>query len=505
MTTGAVGLEAGFSPAVTAATEDHAAIEPLLPAPPIPADDDLPGWPGVAVDLRLLLGLAVANVASMLAQTVMSWTDFYFVSLLPNAVSAQAAVSSAAMVFFSLFGLLMGAMICTTTLVSQSLGAGRPRDCSAYGWQGLWISMIFGLLGFAVWPLVPYLYSFFAHDPDVQRMETSYTQIRMLSLGVSGAQVALGHYFIGIHRPWSNTTSAIASTILNAFLTYALVLGRWGLPQMGVAGAAWATVIATLFRTLWLLADMCFGPTAGEFDARRTWRWDANKVRRLMHVGWASGVQFSVEISAWAAFLAWIVGTFGKTHLAATATVWRYTEVSFMPAVGIGLAVATMVGRAIGEGRPHLAYRRARLGAALNMTHMGLTGIFFVVFGRPLMDFFSDEPDVIALGAELMMFVAVFQMFDAIAITYNNALRGAGDTRWPAIVGAAQAWIIMIGGGWLIARFYPQLGSRGPWIFATLFLIVFGLTLWTRWRRGEWEKLDVIGRDAPREAFGGSA
>lgn len=455
---------------------------------------DQPGW--VWADIRLLFGLASANVASMVAQTVMSLTDFYVVSLLPNAVAAQGAVSCAAMIFFSVFGLLMGAMVCTTTLVSQSLGAQRFRDCSAYGWQAFWVSMIFGLLGFALYPVIPHIYAAFGHEPLVQVMETRYTQIRLLSLGMAGAQAGLAHYFIGIHRPWSNTHSAVWSTALNIVLTYVMVLGKWGCPTMGVAGAAWATVIATVFRTAWLLVAMCFGPSAGKFEARSTWRWDGEKVRRLLRVGWPSGVQFTLDISAWAAFQVWIIGMFGSVHLAATAVVWRYTELSFLPAVGIGLAVSTMVGKAIGERRLHLAYRRARLGAAVNMSYMGFMGLLFVVMGRQLMEVFSRDADVISVGIELLVFAAVFQLFDAVAITYNNALRGAGDTRWPAVVGATQAWGIMIGGGWVMARFYPEWGSRGPWVFAALFVIVIGLTLWTRWRWAAWEKFDVIGRDA---------
>ncbi|MBI4581134.1 MAG: MATE family efflux transporter [Planctomycetes bacterium] len=476
------------------------------PAVLVPAPSEV--WAGVGwvrADLRLLVGLAGANVASMVAQTAMSLVDYYVVSLLPGAVAAQAAVSSGSLVFFAVFGLLMGTMICTTTVVSQWLGAGRHRDCSVYAWQGIWMSLLFGLLAFALWPVVPGLFALFGHEPDVLAMETVYTRVRLLSLGAAGAQTALSHYFVGIHRPWSNTHSAIWSNVLNAGLTYGMVLGKWGLPAMGVAGAAWATVIATVIRMVWLLVAMCYGPTAEQFHARRTWGWDGEKAGRLLRVGWPSGLQFVLDIGAWAAFLVWIVGLFGKVHMAATATVWRYTELSFMPAVGIGMAVSTMVGRAIGERRIHLAYRRARLGAMLNVAYMGLMALLFVVLGRPLMEVFSRDPNVIGLGVELLVFAAVFQMFDAVAITYNNALRGAGDTRWPAVVGATQAWTIMIGCGYVTARCFPQFGSRGPWLFATLFVIVVGITFYVRWRRAEWEKLDVIGRDAAIEGEFGRA
>ena len=107
---------------------------------------------------------------------------------------------------------------------------------------------------------------------------------------------------------------------------------------------------------------------------------------------------------------------------------------------------------------------------------------------------FNEDPEVIAIGTVLLIFVAVFQLGDAVAITYGNALRGAGDTLWPAMVGALQAWTIMVGGGWWIAVTRPELGSKGPWIFATAYVIAIGITLWIRWRNGRWQQLDVIGR-----------
>ena len=253
-------------------------------------------WTG---DLRLLLLIAGPNVVSTAAQTIMSFVDYAIVSKLPNASAAQAATSCGGVIWFSVFSFLLGVMVCVTTTVSQSFGAKRPRDCSAYAWQGLWICMLFGAGSLALWPVLPWFFNIIGHTPDVQAMEAEYTQIRLLSMGAAGATVALAQFFIGIHRPGVNAASAVAATVLNAVLTYCLVFGKCGLPAMGVAGAAWGTVIATCFRTLWLLAAMCFGRKAAEFHARRTWRIDADKMRRLIRVGWPSGLQFFLEIAAW--------------------------------------------------------------------------------------------------------------------------------------------------------------------------------------------------------------
>jgi MATE family multidrug resistance protein len=256
-------------------------------------------------------------------------------------------------------------------------------------------------------------------------------------------------------------------------------------------------LIATVFRMMWLFWSLLFTTGVKEFESRRTWRWDSDKVRRFMRVGWPAGMWLILEIGAWATFQVAIIGMFGRDAMAATATVWRYTELSFMPAVGIGIAISTMVGRSIGENRKDLAYQRARMGAVLNTAYMGMLGACFVLFGRRLVEVFSHEPAVIVLGARMMIYAAIFQVFDAFTISYQNALRGAGDTRWPAIVGALQAWGIMIGGGWLVGWLRPDWGSYGPWTCATLYVVVVGTTLWLRWRAGEWEQFDVIGRHDP--------
>ena len=104
-------------------------------------------------DLRHLFRLAGPSVTGTVSETLLSFVDFAIVSVL--GAQAQAAVSSGSMVFFCAFSFLLGMMICVTTMVSQSLGAGRPLDCAVYGWQGIWLSIIFGVAGVLAWPYAP--------------------------------------------------------------------------------------------------------------------------------------------------------------------------------------------------------------------------------------------------------------------------------------------------------------------------------------------------------------
>ena len=453
--------------------------------------------PPLRVELRLLLTLAGPNVAGTLAETLMTLVDFAIVSQMSRAEQAQAALSSASMIYLSVFAFLLGTMLCVTTVVSQSLGANRLRDCSSYAWQAIWLSGLFGLVGMATVPFMTPLFNWIGHEPAVRAMEIDYTRIRMFSVGIAGAAVGLGHFFNGIHRPIHNAISVILATIINGVCSYVLVLGHWGMPAMGVPGAAVGALAGNVARVLYLLLLMCYGRAAAPYEARQTCRWDSEKMGRLLRIGWPSGTSLLSDIFAWTAFLVFIIGQFGTAHLAATSICWRYTELSFMPAVGIGQSVATLVGRAIGSDRRDLARRRASLGVYLNMLYMGSMAVVFVLFGPSLIAIFSDEQTVISLGAELLIFVAIFQLFDAVAITYANAMRGAGDTLWPAVAGAVLAWGVMIAGGVAIAHYWPGLESRGPWIAAVVYIVGSGIMFWSRWIRGRWEHLDVIGRPIP--------
>jgi len=445
-------------------------------------------------DFWMLVALALPNVATTVAQTLMSFTDFVIVSRMSAASQAQAAVSSASLLFITLLAMPMGTMTCVTTMVSQSLGAGRQRDCAAYAWQGIWMGLLFGVGALLFWPFVPSFFQMFGHEPAVSAMEVNYTQIRLLSLGIAAATIALDNFFNGIHRPAINTTSAVVSVSVNAVLAYAWVLGKWGFPAMGVNGAAWATVVATVLRAVFQFSAMYFGKTASGFEPRKAWRWDREKMRRLCWVGWPAGAAFLTDIAAWTVFQLAIIGRFGTTDLAATGSVFRYVEVSFMPAVGIGMAVSTAVGKAVGQGQPALARRITWIGTGVNVAYMSLMGLLFILCGELFMRFISPDPAVIRLGTTLFVYAAVFQLFDAIAITHSCALRGAGDTMWSSVVGGAEVWIILIGGSVLVARLRPDLGSEGPWGFAAAFVICIGVTLYLRWWWGRWETLDVIGR-----------
>jgi MATE family multidrug resistance protein len=179
----------------------------------------------------------------------------------------------------------------------------------------------------------------------------------------------------------------------------------------------------------------------------------------------------------------------------------RYMTLSFMPAFGISTAVTALVGRYLGQGRPDIARRRADLGFLVATTYMILCGMIFYIGRYRLIGLFTHDPDILRVGAVLMVYAAIYQFFDAMYIIYNGALRGAGDTFIPAVATGGLCWSISVVGGWCIARTHPQWGPAGPWTAASLYGLILGVFMLLRFRNGQWKAIVEIDEPISPEAY----
>ncbi len=231
------------------------------------------------------------------------------------------------------------------------------------------------------------------------------------------------------------------------------------------------------------------------------WKLGENKAKTnpkiidLLKVGFPAGFGFMVNMAAWGIILFGLVGRFGKEALAATSAVFACMNVSFMPIVGLGTALTAAVGKSIGGGRKDVAIKQTSVCLRVALVYMGLVGLCFFMFRNDLMAFWSpDNKEVISIGVNIFIFAAIFQVFDAMLLTYYDALRGAGDTLWLAIVEALGAAVIMGLGGFCMLKFFPQLGALGPWIAATVKIITVALANRWRFKSNRWMQIDLFKR-----------
>lgn len=442
-------------------------------------------------DLRSVISMAVPMVITMSTRMVMDVSDYVMISWVSS--EAQAAMLPAQLTIFTYLVLGMGIISMVNTLAAQSFGRRRYADCSAYTWQGLYLTVCFAALGLLLSPALPALVRLVNHDPAVQVLELDYARAAAWTVGPTLAGAALSGFFNGIHRPLVTMWSAIEAVVINGVVSYALIFGVAGLPQMGIVGAAYGTLIGSGYRMVRLLVTMCWGGQSRLFAARRTWAFDWAKTTTLVRVGAPTGLQWVSDVVVWWMFVNILVGRFfGTWHLIASNTAWQYMRLAFMPCIGLGMAVTSLVGKSIGSGDKPRAVRLTRIVVLLSTAYTAAFSVAYLVGGRWLISLLNDNPEVIRIGAGVMICAAVFQLFDGLGIIYNSALRGAGDTFWPSMLFIFSHWVILIAGGWAVAALRPQWGSVGPWMAASLLLIFIGLALWWRWHSGRWMKIDLF-------------
>ena len=450
------------------------------------------------VPVKLLL-LAGPIIAATISRTVMSFVDFVMVSRLGT--EAQAAITPAGISLFCIIAFGMGLTTSVTTLVSQSFGRGRFADCSAYAWQGLYIGLAVGVAALPVWLLVPGFFAFAGHTPAVQAMEVTYVRIGIPGIAPTIAAAALANFFNGVHRPAVGMIASVIANVFNGVANYALIFGHWGFEAMGIGGAAWATLAAATLQAAIMLYWLLRPQVHRRFDSRRTMRPSLRRLRILIWLGLPAGAHQLAELVAWTVFLVFLVGRFGTVHLAAANLAFKLTELAFMPTVGLGIALTSAVGKTIGQQRRDLARLNARWAAIMAVGYMSAIGLCYLTMGRTLAGSLTVDSQVTEVAVVLLVFCAVFQVFDGLYIVYTHALRGAGDNHWPAAVTVLYLAFLLVGAGYVVAIIVPQWQSFGPWAVATVYVALIGVTLWARFVFGPWERIDLLGdyeqNDAP--------
>jgi MATE family multidrug resistance protein len=184
------------------------------------------------------------------------------------------------------------------------------------------------------------------------------------------------------------------------------------------------------------------------------------------------------------------VSTLGEVQLAGHQIVRQMVHLSFLPGVALSVAALTLVGQYLGAGDPASAERSAKTSIKIGLLIMGSFGLIFILFRTPLASLFSRDPEVVQIASNLFIFVAVFQILDALGTVSSGAIRGAGDTRWPMIVSLLLAWLFFVPSIFILGKALGY-GLYGAWTGATAYICILGLALFGRFLGGKWKKMKI--------------
>ncbi|MSQ92982.1 MAG: MATE family efflux transporter [Gemmataceae bacterium] len=442
---------------------------------------------------RELLKLAAPLIVSQSFMTVQFFLDTILLSW--HQIDEMAASFPAMMWYWLLFGFLQVTAGYTSTFVAQYTGAGRHARVGPAVWQGIHFAVLAGLAFLLIIPLAPFLISLGDHSPRLQVLEVTYLQCLACAAMPMLVMGAVNGFFSGRGQTWTVLGIEVFGTGTNAALALVLIFGRLGFPELGIAGAGWATVAgswASALLAVGLLMRPCY---RAQFNTAAGWRPDWELFKRLMRYGGPAGMQMFLDVLAFHLFTQ-LVGRLGDAAMGATTLTVRLNMVAFLPMIGLAQAVSILVGQRLGENRPDLAEKSTYTGLYWTFGYMCVIAAIYLAIPGLLVSVFEGDGDAAKFKAvadmvpSLLVCVAIYSLADAVTFTFGFALRGAGDTWFVSLLTFCLAWPVMVLPTYLVV----MLGASVHWAWAavTVHVCVMAICFYIRFRSGKWKTMRVI-------------
>jgi MATE family multidrug resistance protein len=433
---------------------------------------------------RALLTLGLPLVGSHLAQMMLHVTDTVMLGW--YGVLELASVVLGASTFFIIFILGSGFGQAVMPMVAQALGRGDEVQVRRDTRMGLWLSIGFGVVCYPVFWWSESLLLGLGQQPDVSAMAQAYLRIAGLGMIPALLVMALKSYLAALEKTQVVLWITVAAVVLNAGVNYALIFGNWGAPELGVRGAAIASVFTQGVTFVALAIYAHWQPELRRFNLfQRFWRPDWQAMGQVYRIGWPIGLTGLAEgglFQASAIMMGWI----GTMELAAHGIALEVTALAFMVHLGLSNAATVRVGRAIGQNDAQSLRDGAKVALLLSLCFGVTMVVLFLLLPAQIIALFLDISNpqtgaIIAFGTTLLALSALFQMVDATQVMALGFLRGMQDTKVPMYMAALSYWVIGIPASYVLA-FPLGLGGPGLWLGLTVGLSVAAiLLLWRFW------------------------
>jgi MATE family multidrug resistance protein len=375
-----------------------------------------------------------------------------------------------------------------TPLVAAALGRGDEVQVRRDARMGMWLSLGFGLLSTPLfWSSGTWLL-WLGQKPEVAALGQDFLRIAGFGMAPALLVMALKGYLSALHKTQVVLWVTLGGVLVNLGLAYPLIFGVWGAPEMGVRGAALASLAVQIgtFLALAVYADR--QADLQRFHLfQRFWRPDWQALGQVFRLGWPIGVTGLAEsglFSATSVMMGWI----GTVQLAAHGIAMEAAALAFMVHLGLSNAVTVQVGHAEGAGDARSLRDVAKVAIGLSVGFALCVVVLFLALPVPILSLFVDlsKPEsaaILAFGTTLLALAALFQMGDAMQVMALGLLRGIRDTRVPMVIAAVSYWVIGIPSGYVLG-FGLGLGGVGLWLGLCIGLgVVSAALMWRFWLR----------------------
>ena len=446
-------------------------------------------------DVKDVFVVALPMLLSMSFDTFMTFIDRLFLSKLGpaemNAALGAGAVQLALTMFFT------GAISYTTAMVAQRLGAKRHGECAKVFMQAVYLSLISVPLLYLTIPLGHYAFGLENLPADQLEYQKTYFNILMFGGIINLVRNAAPCFFSGIGETKIVMKAAFVGMIVNVACNFVLIYGFGPIPALGVAGAAYGTLIGNLVSTVILFAKFLGRDCNRRFHSRASFAFSWPLTRELLQKGIPSGVEMFLNMSAFQ-LLILMFHALGPESATAASVMFNWDMVAYVPLMGLEVASTSLVGRYVGAGDGAAANRSCYSGLKLGWWYSALIGVLFIFLPGVLTDIF--RPDVAEASADalaifdtarpmsmfMLRFATLYIFVEVLLVIYAGALRGAGDTLWVMFACAIMNWCVA--GTLYVAAYVLHLPAHYAWIALVAIYSTAPVIFWLRWKSGKWRR-----------------
>lgn len=444
-----------------------------------------PAAPSARQQMPGLLKLAWPAVVSNLLMSVVGIVDIKIVGSL--GAEAVAAVTTGHRIFFVTLGILMALTAGTTAMVARAWGAEDPDEAGRVTRASLVLGLVLAVvMAIPCMLFADQLVGVFKLDAATLADAASFIRtICFFNLAFAVAMV-IGSAMRAAGDTITPLWIGAFTNVVNVFLVYGMVFGRFGFPEMGVRGAALAsglayTAGAVISLVMWLKGWLRIGVGSGVALTKR-------RVLQLFRIGLPAGVEQLIFQVGFVAFM-YVVSFYGTAPYAAYGIGVQLLSLSFVVGFGFAIAASTHVGQRLGAGDPEGAARSGWRAMWLSIASMTAIGAIVIATANYTASLMIDDPEVIRLTVVFIYILGAVQPLMAIEAALGGALRGAGDTRFPMLT--TLCGLVLVRGS--VAALGAYLGLSVEWIFAALiadYIVKASMLVW-RFKRDRWKSITI--------------
>lgn len=403
-----------------------------------------------------------------------------------------AAVGMGRTVLMAVLIFILAVSTGSQVLVARYTGAGDEEGVTRVVDQSLVLAVVMSLVLMAVGLLFsPFLLRVLGAESEVIALGIPYMRIIFLGLIFMLLNFVINSILQGAGDTRTPLKIMLLINILNIMFNYFLIFGIGFFPQLGIQGAAWATVISRIVGAsigMWVLKSGRFAARTDIFS-----RFELNRelMYKVLRIGFPAGLQGLVRAGTGMLTLWFVANTAHATYAVAAFTIGLQVEsISFMPGLAFGTGAATLVSQNMGAEKIERAKKSGLAAAAIAALIMSVAGFSFYVFARQIIGMFTENAAVLDVGAQYLRIMLYSQPFLALAMVFSGALRGGGDTKTPLVYSMVHSWLVRIPLIYILG-FMLGFQTDGIWWAINIATATQGLATWWKFNKGQWQEIKL--------------